>query len=110
MTNKIPNDTIIENKKIIKDKKLQIKKIFLDHIDIKDNKYLGRQKPLYHYKSQGPRTILTEWLFFKGKWRYYFENPPIYYFTKLRKYQSLLLSKKNVDYVEIMKKLKEHSK
>lgn len=75
MIDKSPKDTVLDEGKIIKDKKLKIVKLLLDDINIKNYIYKGRQRPVYHYENQGPRTTIGDQLFFNGPWKLYYENP-----------------------------------
>ena len=75
MINKSPKDTVLDGGKIVKDKKLKIVKLLLDDINIKNYIYKARQRPVYHYENQGPRTMVGNQLFFNGPWKLYYENP-----------------------------------
>lgn len=75
MIDKSPKDTVLDEGKIIKDKKLKIVKLLLDDINIKNYIYKGRQRPVYHFENQGPKTTIGDQLFFNGPWKLYYENP-----------------------------------
>jgi len=82
MTNKSSKDTVLDEGKIVKDKKLKIVKLLLDDVDIKNYIYQGRQKPIYHHKNQGPKTTVSDHLFFNGRWKLYYENPARLFLAK----------------------------
>ena len=84
MTNKSHKDTIVSGNRIVKDKSLEIVKIFLDNVDIKDYIYKGMQQPIYHHDGQGPKKTTSEKLFFNGKWKLYYENPAMIFLAKYR--------------------------
>ena len=75
MMGKLPKDSVLNEGKIVKDKKLKIVKILLDDVDIKNYIYKGRQRPIYHHENQGPKTTIGDQLFFNGPWKLYYENP-----------------------------------
>lgn len=82
MVDKLPKDTVVDNGQIIKDKTLKILKVSLDGIDIKHYIYKGKQKPIYHYKNQGPKITIGDQLFFNGKWKLYYKNPVILFLAE----------------------------
>ena len=47
------------------------------------NIFTGKQKPKYHYNNQGPEEVVSEHLFFQGKWELYYENPARQFFANL---------------------------
>ena len=90
LTDKTSNDTLIKNSKIVQDKFLKIRKIYLDGIDIKNYIYTARQKPLYHFENQGDKTVKGDHLFFQGPWKLFYQNPPKQYLTKIAKGKQLI--------------------
>ena len=84
MTNKSHKDTIVSGNMIVKDKFLEIQKICLDNVDIKNYIFKGRQQPIYHHDGQGPKRTVSEKLFFNGKWKLYYENPARIFLAKYR--------------------------
>ena len=83
MTDKSPKDTEVKNSKIVSDKKLQICEIKIDGVNIRTYIFTGKQKPIYHYNNQGPEEVVSEHLFFQGKWELYYENPARQFFANL---------------------------
>ena len=83
MTDKSPKDTEVKNSKIVSDKKLQICEIKIDDVNIRTYIFTGKQKPRYHYNNQGPEEVISEHLFFQGKWELYYENPARQFFANL---------------------------
>jgi len=106
MTDKSPKDTEVKNSKIVSDKKLQICEIKIDDVNIRNYIFTGEQKPKYHHYNQGPEKVVSDHLFFQGKWRLYFENPPRLYFAN-KTYSSALANnpKKQEQVIHFKRKL-----
>jgi hypothetical protein len=92
MVDKTPNDTLVEQGKIVKDKSLQINKIYIDGVDIKLYVYQGKQIPVYHFEGQGPEVVTGEHLFFPGPWELTYQNPPRLFFANWSGHAQLINS------------------
>jgi len=93
MLDKTSKDTVIEghNAQIVADKRIKIEKLFIDDINLRNHIYDARQRPTYHTANQGPKVVSSDHIFFSGKWRLYFENPPRLYFAN-KTYSSALVN------------------
>ena len=92
LVDKTPDDTLVIDGEITKDKTLKIEKIYIDEVDIKGYVFHGKQLPVYHYKDQGPEMIRGEHLFFPGPWELYYQNPPRLYFANWTGHSQLINS------------------
>ena len=77
LVDKTPDDTLVVDGKITKDKSIKIEKIYIDEV---------------HYKDQGPEMIRGEHLFFPGPWELYYQNPPRLYFANWSGHSQLINS------------------
>ena len=74
-------DTVLEGDEIVADKSLKFHKIYIDEVNIRKYVYQGKQIPIYHHEGQGPSEMIGNHLFFPGKWKLKYENPPRQYFA-----------------------------
>lgn len=109
LVDKTSNDTVVEDGKIVRDKSLQINKIFIDEVDIKQYVFQGKQLPVYHFEGQGPKVVTGEHLFFPGPWELTYQNPPRLFFANWSGHAQLINSsqkqKTKNDYLKKIKNL-----
>jgi hypothetical protein len=113
MVNKSPKDTLVDNGKIVKDKFVRIRNIYLDNIDIKNYIYQGKQKPIYHYENQGPKYNVGDHLFFNGPWKLFYNNPATQFLAwyngrgqKINSYEKQVLKNRYLDRLNSLVNLK----
>ena len=90
-------DTLSDNTgTIIEDKRVEIKKVKLAGVDIRELIYTAKQYPIYKSadkhldKSQtGPEEIQTTILHYEGAWQFKYKSPPIPYFADKQLQKSL---------------------
>ncbi len=103
MLNKTPKDTKVVDGKIVSDMNLKINKIIIDEVNIRNHIFNCRQKPAYHEQNQGPKTVSSDFIFFSGKWKLYFENPPRLYYANMRYSTALINDSKKQERVKFFK-------
>ena len=83
MLDKTSKDTVVQghNAQIVQDMRIKIEKLFIDEIDMRNHIFKARQRPIYHTADQGPKVVNSDHIFFSGRWKLYFENPPRLFFA-----------------------------
>ncbi len=111
MLDKTSKDTVVQghNAQIVKDMRIKIEKLFIDEIDMRNHIFKAKQRPIYHTFNQGPKVVNSDHIFFSGKWKLYFENPPRLFFAN-KTYSKALVSnpKKQEQVIHYKKKLDEY--
>ena len=92
LLDKEKDDTVVEDDQIVKDKTLKLHKIYIDEVDIKNYIYKGKQIPIYHHEGQGPKEVIGYQLFFPGKWKLPYQNPPRQFFASYSSHEQLINS------------------
>ena len=60
--------------------------------------------PIYHTADQGPKVVNSDHIFFSGRWKLYFENPPRLFFANKTYSKALVSNPKKQEQVILYKK------
>ena len=106
MLDKTSKDTMVQghNAQIVQDMRIKIEKLFIDEIDMRNHIFKARQRPIYHTADQGPKVVNSDHIFFSGRWKLYFENPPRLFFANKTYSKALVSNPKKQEQVILYKK------
>ena len=106
MLDKTSKDTVVQghNAQIVQDMRIKIEKLFIDEIDMRNHIFKARQRPIYNTADQGPKVVHSDHIFFSGRWKLYFENPPRLFFANKTYSKALVSNPKKQEQVILYKK------